>query len=134
MSDIQLMYKLGFCERLARLGISPSELEAAIDKQASGVAGRIVGGAGHVLGGALHAGTTGALLLGSLLVGAPFLAGYGGGYLSGKATRFSNSDVEAIKKKQSIENYERAISQLRMLSENQGNKDRRRPEAEVLHV
>lgn len=113
MSDLKTMYKLAFCERLALLGISPGELDAALEKHAAtspaGVVTKGIGAAGAVGEGGMKALYT----LLALTAGVPLLAGYGAGYLGGKAEQFGDSDIEAVKREQSLINYENAIAQLK---------------------
>lgn len=112
MSDIALMYKLGFCERLASLGIAPERIDAAMEKEANPFAKLLSGGAaaGAVTGKGLITGL-------ALLAGVPLAAGYGAGYLGGRANRFSDADVEALKEEQSIINYQKAIDRIKQLDE-----------------
>ena len=118
MSDTKIMYKLAFCERLARLGISPSDLNAAMEKQAAGpgVAGAISKGTAAV-GGFAEGGMKALYTILALTAGVPLLAGYGAGYLGGKAEQFGDSDIEAVKREQSLINYENAISQLKNIQQ-----------------
>ena len=115
MNYLKVMYKLAFCEQLARMGVSPGELNAAMEKQAVSPAGVAVKGLGAL--GAVGEG--GMKLLYGLLAlsaGVPLLAGYGAGYLGGKAEQFGDSDIDAVKREQSLINYENAIAQLQHIA------------------
>jgi hypothetical protein len=116
MSDIATAYKLGFCEQMAVMGILPSELNRAMEK-----AGSVMRALGTI-GAGIGLGTQSAIPLLALSLGVPFAAGYGGGYLTGKANKLSESDLEALKQEQSLINYKRAIEQLKQIQATQAAK------------
>jgi len=107
-------FRLGFARELAARGISPAQLNAALEKRAQGSAvGGALAGAGKVGGEGIKAlSGLAKALVGLGLVGVP-LAGLGIGWGLGRSKRTSPADLEAMKEIGLTKEYEEAVRRLR---------------------